>query len=190
MQHKMTLGLLAVLGFGSFFGSSALVHADDGRSDERSKAACSDGVDNDQDGHVDCDDQDCQDFAICAPANGAAGLAPQGHGAARGVATRKLVAGAIMLPLGIVTAASSGAVWWAYSNADYSGNNKRGLMGASIAMDVVGVALIAAGSALLAIGTGDLAATAPEKHRAGIDILPRLAVTSEGAVAGLTLSLP
>ena len=33
---------------------------------ENTKATCQDGLDNDHDGHVDCADQDCQDFVFCA----------------------------------------------------------------------------------------------------------------------------
>ncbi len=34
---------------------------------ENTKEACSDHLDNDMDGHVDCDDQDCQDLVMRAP---------------------------------------------------------------------------------------------------------------------------
>jgi hypothetical protein len=33
---------------------------------ENTLEACKDGIDNDADGHVDCDDQDCEIFALCA----------------------------------------------------------------------------------------------------------------------------
>ena len=36
------------------------------RGQENTLAACSDGVDNDGDAYVDCDDQDCSIFAVCA----------------------------------------------------------------------------------------------------------------------------
>ncbi|MGZ3442472.1 MAG: hypothetical protein ACXVDD_23285, partial [Polyangia bacterium] len=38
---------------------------------ENMRAACTDGRDNDGDGHIDCADQDCQDFTFCAQTNGA-----------------------------------------------------------------------------------------------------------------------
>jgi hypothetical protein len=38
---------------------------DDGAGDENTIALCQDDADNDGDGHVDCDDQDCTIFAIC-----------------------------------------------------------------------------------------------------------------------------
>ena len=35
---------------------------------ENTVDACSDNLDNDNDGHVDCDDQDCEIFALCVRA--------------------------------------------------------------------------------------------------------------------------
>ena len=35
---------------------------------ENTSAACQDGKDNDGDGQVDCNDEECQDFAFCASA--------------------------------------------------------------------------------------------------------------------------
>ncbi|MDD5308341.1 MAG: hypothetical protein PHU25_13555 [Deltaproteobacteria bacterium] len=35
------------------------------KGSENTLAACQDGIDNDGDGHVDCDDQDCEIFAVC-----------------------------------------------------------------------------------------------------------------------------
>jgi hypothetical protein len=40
-----------------------------GVAEERSDAACTDGVDNDGDGLVDCADPDCRARSICAPAD-------------------------------------------------------------------------------------------------------------------------
>ena len=39
---------------------------------ENTLAGCRDGMDNDADGHVDCDDQDCEIYAMCVTAPAAA----------------------------------------------------------------------------------------------------------------------
>lgn len=48
--------------------SAALSQEEPVEGEENTAARCQDGVDNDQDGHVDCDDQDCGVFTFCAPA--------------------------------------------------------------------------------------------------------------------------
>src|SRR4051794_5273629 len=89
----------------------------DGES-ENSRAACSDGRDNDGDGHVDCADQDCQELAICAPAL-AGGVDDTAR--LRGRGTMRVVIGAVLLSLGVVVGGSSAALWIAGHYSSYSG---------------------------------------------------------------------
>jgi hypothetical protein len=55
--------------------SSALSCSDDasGASGENTLQRCTDGLDNDGDGHVDCADQDCLVFAVCSQPDGGGG---------------------------------------------------------------------------------------------------------------------
>jgi surface antigen len=69
MRH--VLAWVLVLGFGC---------SGDDEAGEDTVAACGDDVDNDGDGHVDCDDQDCQVFAICVGGIDAAADAPGADG--------------------------------------------------------------------------------------------------------------
>jgi hypothetical protein len=50
-------------------GGGASGCGDDSGGVESTLAACQDGVDNDQDGHTDCADQDCQIYSMCAAAD-------------------------------------------------------------------------------------------------------------------------
>ena len=125
---------------------------------ENTRAACTDRVDNDGDGHVDCDDQDCQDFTFCAAAAMPRSAAPVDDVARlRGRGTMRVVLGAVLLGLGIVAAGVSAVPWVAISG--HSFDPASGPAAAAIALDVVGVSMIGAGTALLAIGAGNLAET-------------------------------
>ena len=75
---------------------------------ESTRAACSDGRDNDGDGHVDCADQDCQDLAVCAPTLPGA-IDEVARLRSRG--TMRVVVGAVLLSLGLVVGGSSAALW-------------------------------------------------------------------------------
>jgi hypothetical protein len=157
---------------------------------ENTREACSDHLDNDMDGHEDCDDQDCQDLVICA--SSAPNLSAQPTAATptltlrsdiaerRGKATTKLVAGAIMLPLGFLVAATSAAPY--YFMGDSYGSAQKGYIAGGVLLDVAGVALMAAGGALVAISTGELAATAPSRQAR---LQPSLAFTTDGFRAGV-----
>jgi hypothetical protein len=125
-----------------------------GAEPENTRAACTDGRDNDGDGHVDCADQDCQELAICVPAT--TGVVDD-VARMRGRGTMRVVVGAVLLSLGIVVGGSSAALWIAGtggSSFSYNADQQ-----AAVAMDVVGVAMMGAGTAVLALGAGDLAAT-------------------------------
>ncbi len=121
---------------------------------ESTRAACSDGRDNDGDGHVDCADQDCQDLAICAPV-ATGGIDDGARLRSRG--TMRVVVGAVLLSLGVVVGGSSAGLWVAGGGNSYFDENAD--WKGAIAMDVVGLAMIGAGTAVLALGAGDLAAT-------------------------------
>lgn len=149
---------------------------------ENTKAACSDKIDNDGDGHVDCDDQDCQDLVMCAPMkNGASLTDPVAE--RRGAGTTKVIAGAVMLPLGILLAGASAAPYHFVSAAN--GSTEKAYIAAGALLDVVGAGLIAAGGALLAIGSGQVAATAPTKHAR---IEPSFGILRAGASGGLRVT--
>ena len=122
---------------------------------ENTRAACSDGRDNDGDGHVDCADQDCQDLAVCALALRGGVVDDVARLRSRG--TMRVVIGAVLLSLGIVVGGTSAALWIAGNNgSSFSYNTDQQ---AAVAMDVVGVVMVGAGTAVLALGAGDLAAT-------------------------------
>jgi hypothetical protein len=123
---------------------------------ENTKQACTDGVDNDGDGHVDCGDQDCWDLTLCA--NMAPGTPLPGAPSPRKSGTTKLVLGAILLPLGVIIAAASAGPFVAAAGAD-SNSTRYQLYGVGGAMDGVGLIGMAAGTALLAVGAGELAAS-------------------------------
>jgi hypothetical protein len=147
---------------------------------ENTKAACSDGLDNDHDGHVDCDDQDCQDLVMCAPkasANGATFTLSVAE--RRGKGTTKLVAGAVMLPLGFLIAGASAGPYYFISST--GGAEQHGYVAGGVLLDLVGVGLMAGGGMLLAIGAGERAATAPAK----VQLQPSLAWTANGMSVGL-----
>ena len=133
-----------------------------GAATENTRAACSDGLDNDGDGHVDCADQDCQDFTFCAAAIGTHGdrLAHL-----RGRGTSFVVVGAVLLTLGVGIAAASAPLWLAGSG----GNDAMYAIGGGMVGG--GALLIGGGTALLAIGAGNLA----ETRR------PRFALEANGA---------
>jgi len=117
---------------------------------ENTRAACTDGHDNDGDGHVDCDDQDCQDFTFCAAqrptAAGANDLATL-----RGRGTTRVVIGAVLLSLGLVVGGTSGLLWAGEHYGFDAGRT------GAVVMDVGSVLFIGGGTALLAIGAGNLA---------------------------------
>src|SRR5947209_9525520 len=101
----------------------SISHAGSARAEaepENSRAACSDGRDNDGDGHVDCADQDCQDLAVCAPAF-SSGSDDTARLRSRG--TMRVVVGAVLLSLGIVVGGSSAALWVAGSGNHYFSDN-------------------------------------------------------------------
>lgn len=121
---------------------------------ENTRAACSDRRDNDGDGHVDCDDQDCQDLVLCASAvPRASGRATDDTAHLRGRGVTQVVVGAVLLSFGVVVGGASAALW--VEGGAESGPN--GFQFGGIAMDVLGVGLIATGTALLALGSGKLA---------------------------------
>src|SRR5262249_30989368 len=124
---------------------------------ENTRSACTDGRDNDGDGHVDCADQDCQDFNFCAPV-AARGGPPDDLARLRGRGTTRVIVGAVLLSLGVLFGATSAAVWVV---TDY------GLI-AGLPMDVLGLGLIAGGTALLAMGGGDLATARRPKVAFGL----------------------
>jgi len=62
-SQSLTLVAAALLAPGCY----VLFDVDDARERENTAAACSDGVDNDSDGKIDCDDPDCQGLAQCPP---------------------------------------------------------------------------------------------------------------------------
>jgi hypothetical protein len=146
---------------------------------ENTKAACSDGIDNDHDGHVDCDDQDCQDLVMCAAAKSSPNGATFTSNIAerRGKATTKIVAGAVMLPLGFLIAGASAGPYYFISST--SGAQQHGYVAGGVLLDLIGVGLMAGGGTLLAIGAGERAATAPVK------LAPSVAWTGGGMSVGL-----
>jgi hypothetical protein len=118
---------------------------------ENTRAACTDGRDNDGDGHVDCADQDCQDFTFCAQNLGAhnlGGAAPDELAHMRGRGTTFVVVGAVLLSLGVVVGGTSSLLWINSSDAYRDG---------AISMDVFAAAMLGSGTSLLAIGAGKLA---------------------------------
>ena len=143
-------GLLAL----AFFVAASPAWAQDPLpAAENTRAACTDGRDNDGDGHVDCDDQDCQDFVFCAQQNGgtrALGAhAPVDELArTRGRGTTFIVVGSVLLSLGVVVGGTSSLLWISGGGDQVAG---------AIGMDVSGAALLATGTALLAVGAGKLA---------------------------------
>jgi hypothetical protein len=140
---------------------------------ENTRAACTDHLDNDGDGHVDCDDQDCQDFTFCAQSLTAPARA-ESIAVLRGRGTTRVVVGAVLLSLGVVLGGVS-AVLWIPGAASYQPFDGNADYQVAVSMDVVGVAMIGAGTTLLAIGAGNLA----EARR------PRLAL--EAAPGGIRL---
>ncbi len=130
---------------------------------ENTRAACTDHLDNDLDGHEDCDDQDCQELVICSSkAKPAASLAPvpssPDHYLKRRRATMRIVAGSIMMAFGVVLPAISGATWWLRSGMSSYDDAKPVMTGVSVILDLGGVGLIAAGATYLTLGAGDAAA--------------------------------
>src|SRR4051794_21766196 len=88
-----------------------LVHAGRARADverENTRALCTDGRDNDGDGHVDCADQDCQELAVCVPML-STGIDDTARLRSRG--TMRVVVGAVLLSLGVVVGGASAALW-------------------------------------------------------------------------------
>ena len=63
MQRYCTLVALVIL---ILFAGERLAHSERG-SRENTPDACRDGVDNDRDGHVDCDDFECRSLRFCVP---------------------------------------------------------------------------------------------------------------------------
>jgi hypothetical protein len=142
---------------------------------ENTRQACADGVDNDGDGHVDCADQDCWDLVQCAQA-------PPAAAAPRRTGYTKVVLGAVLLPLGLVLAGVSAASWVAYTEAGAGSESSRASFGGSVALDVAGLAAIAAGTGLLAVGVGQAAGT--RERRAWL--APTFHATSQAAWMGLS----
>ncbi len=118
---------------------------------ENTRAACTDGVDNDGDGHVDCADQDCQDFTFCAAPTPRAGIDELAR--LRGRGTTRVVVGAVLLSVGVVVAGVSSLLW--VESSGHSGFND--FTSGAVAMDTIGLAMMGGGTALLAIGAGNLA---------------------------------
>ena len=178
---------------------------------ENTASACRDRVDNDDDGHMDCDDQDCWDFVFCASTAGrlagdeggsdqageaaepdadeteggavdeAASPEEGGHERGRGA----LVTGVVFASLGTICLATGGllALAWEDNSATYT---------ASIALFAVGGAQLLAGVILSAVGGTMVRRTReeaePEARRATRLALltPTLAPTAGG---GLTIGL-
>jgi hypothetical protein len=118
-------------------------------STENTKQACSDKIDNDGDGRVDCADQDCWDLVMCQQST------PATNPTGRKSGYTKMVLGAVLLPLGIVLGGVS-AVPWVLSSGNGS-DTQAALWGVAGTMDALALAGIASGTALLAIGVGDIA---------------------------------
>jgi hypothetical protein len=131
---------------------------------ENTRLACTDHLDNDGDGRVDCADQDCWDLTMCA--NMVPGTPLPGAPTPRKAATTRLVLGAILLPLGFLVGAGSAGPFVA-ANGEGSRDARYALYGVGGAMDVLAVAGIAAGIALLATGAGDLAALRDRRVQLG-----------------------
>lgn len=167
-QHISTLrrsfGAIAALALLASPGRAAPTGAELSRATpENTRAACTDHLDNDMDGHEDCDDQDCQDLVICSREKPVATLSPAPSSPERYLkrrrATMRIVAGSIMMACGVVLPAISGVTWWRYAGRNqYDENAGKGLLAGSLILDVGGVGLIAAGATFLTLGAGDAAA--------------------------------
>jgi hypothetical protein len=120
---------------------------------ENTRAACTDGRDNDGDGHVDCDDQDCQEFVFCAASRAVRGAGSDETARLRGRGTTRVVIGAVLLSLGVIAGGASAVVWVAGDRAYGFNVYEQG----ALSMDVIGLSMIGAGTALLAVGAGNLA---------------------------------
>ena len=145
---------------------------------ENTRAACTDHLDNDFDGHEDCDDQDCQDFAFCQKA---LPRASEERAKTLGNGTKKVVGGGLMLGLGVLVLGASGGTWWYLAEHGLGYNDGKGALAVSIVLDLAGVALLAAGSSLLAIGAGQVATVRQRQA----SLVPQLAVGPNGFLAGV-----
>lgn len=128
-------------------------------SPENTLAACTDHLDNDLDGHEDCEDQDCFPFSICERAKSA----PQAVVAPRPpvVTSRgrvRLVAGSLMLGFGFLALVASVGPW--YVQAPLRGSDEKGtkigLIAGGAVLDVLGLGLSAAGATFVALGAGEV----------------------------------
>jgi hypothetical protein len=73
-MSRSTIALAALVSVGAVVPSRALA-----AEPENMLGSCKDGIDNDGDGFLDCADQDCGIFAMCATPSGSAGTAgPKG----------------------------------------------------------------------------------------------------------------
>jgi hypothetical protein len=123
---------------------------------ENTRQLCSDHADNDGDGRVDCADQDCWDLTICA--NLVPGSSTPATVAQRKSGYTRLVLGAVLLPLGVIVAAASAGPFVVGAGTSREAD-RYALYGVGGAMDALGLVGIAAGTALLALGVGDIAAS-------------------------------
>ena len=74
MKRLRAAALLLLFAFPAACGKS---DGDPAAPAENTIGACSDGIDNDGDGWIDCDDQDCLVFAMCVSTPRHRGI---GHG--------------------------------------------------------------------------------------------------------------
>jgi len=131
---------------------------------EDSVAACSDEIDNDDDGHVDCDDQDCEVFAICVERPAAAPVTeppeptpkptkvPEGYERAESSRMRALkIAGHATLWPGLGIAVLTTAFRFS-DESDYCDEGDSDALGVCSGWGwAVGGALVATGAVLLSI---------------------------------------
>lgn len=118
---------------------------------ENTLQLCGDNFDNDGDGFVDCDDQDCGATLACQSRHRGA--------KARKKAMTELTIGRIFLPVGFVIAGVSTPLWFAGND---TGGGLSGQQQAAIALDVLGGALVISGAVLVAVGNHHLEMLQPQ----------------------------
>lgn len=119
---------------------------------ENSKLACQDHIDNDGDGHVDCDDQDCGDFVFCARTSTSDQTQLR---ALRGKAATQITLGSILFSVGAAMLAASGGIWWA--TGSNSNPTRSEAAAVALSVDVVGFAMLASGIVIIPLGAGNRA---------------------------------
>ncbi len=142
---------------------------------ENTKQACTDGIDNDEDGHVDCDDQDCQDYFFCAKAKSID--SPSVDRPTRAQAKHEIVVGSVLLSFG-GTALVLSAAPWVLLGASPAG------LGVGISMDVIGLGLAIGGTVLVVQGVEHQDQL---QHGRAMLFTPTFSLTKGGAQVGLVL---